>query len=112
MLEMENSIQIKLQCSASDPNALYSLLELMLDKMKFLHGLYGNLQQVELKLFDDASILDVNSQSDKIAFYRMSNDTQNIIEYSRSKRWDDALLNTIEKIQDRFAQLNPLEKTA
>lgn len=112
MLNMENSFQIKLHCNISDPNAIHSLLEMMLDKLKFLHLAKGSVQQLELKLFDDISSIDAFGQSDKIALFKMSNNEDNIMEYSRSKRWDDALLNTVEKIHSRCMQVNPWEKTA
>jgi len=109
---MENSFQIKLNCSIGDPNAVYSILEMMLEKLKILQSLHGTMKQMELKLFEDASLLDANGDPDKIAFFRMNSETENIMEYSRSKRWDDALFKTIEKISERTLQVNPWEKTA
>ena len=112
MSDMENSFQIKLQCNVTDPHAVHSLLSLMLEKMKALHAIKGTVQQMELKLFDDVSSLDEGGQTDKIALFRMSNNDDQVMEYSRSKRWDDALLNTVEKIHVRLHQLNPWEKIA
>lgn len=112
MSDMENSFQIKLQCNITDPHAVHSLLTLMLEKLKALHAIKGTVQQMELKLFDDTSSVDEGGQADKIALLSMSNNDAQVMEYSRSKRWDDALLNTVEKIHVRLQQLNPLEKTA
>ena len=109
---MENSFQIKLICNIPDTKTVYSILEMMLEKLKVLQSLHGTMKQMELKLFEDASMLDSNGDPDKIAFFRMNSDSENIMEYSRSKRWDDALFKTIEKISDRPLHLNPLEKTA
>lgn len=109
---MENSFQIKLQCNITDPQAIHSLLTLMLEKMKALHAIKGTVQQMELKLFDDATSLDEGGEADKIALFRMSNNDEQVVEYSRSKRWDDALLNTVEKIHVRLQRLNPWEKIA
>ncbi|PZR24730.1 MAG: hypothetical protein DI538_27985 [Azospira oryzae] len=102
---MDNNIHVKLECSISDPRALNSLMELMLEKLKMIQAITGPMQRMELNLFDDAG-------TDKIALFRLISEHGNMTEYSRSKRWDDALLNAIEKIRERCVRLNPWEQLA
>ncbi|GAO42419.1 hypothetical protein [Flavihumibacter petaseus] len=97
---MENTIHVKLECSIQDPRAISSLMELMLEKLKVIQSISGSVQRMELKLFDE-------SGSEKIALFRLISDQINMVEYARSKRWDDAVLNAIEKIRERCIQVNP-----
>ncbi len=101
---MDNTIHVKLECSITDPRALHSLMELMLEKLKMIQAISGTVQRMEVNLFDD------EEGTDKVALFRLINDQGNMTEYARSRRWDDALLSAIEKIRERCVRLNPWEK--
>jgi hypothetical protein len=109
MRAMENTIHVKLECSNADPRAITSLMELMLEKLKMIQTVSGSIQKMELNLFDDEACVGKHETPDKIALFRLISDQGNMTEYSRSKRWDDALLNTVEKIRERCIRLNPWE---
>ncbi|MCG7856766.1 hypothetical protein [Flavihumibacter sp.] len=104
---MENNIHVKLECSITDPRALCSLMELMIEKMKMIQSLTSSIQRMELNLFDDKN---ANTQEpDKVAMFRLVSNEGHITESSRSARWDDAVLNTIDKIRERVSKLSPWE---
>lgn len=67
-----------------------------MEKIKSLQSVCEDLKYVEVKLFAPEG---PNEQS-KTALLKVISNDNNIAEYSRSKRWEDAFLNAFDKVRD------------
>ncbi len=108
---MDNNIHVKLECSITDPRAICSLMELMVEKLRMIQSISGSVKRMEINLYDDREVDSLDPVPDKVALCRLISDQGQMTEYSRSKRWDDAVLITIDKIRERCSRFNPWERT-
>ena len=67
-----------------------------MEKIKSLQSVCEDLKYVEVNLFAPEG---PNEQS-KTALLKVISNDNNISEYSRSKRWEDAFLNAFDKVRD------------
>ena len=67
-----------------------------MEKLKSLQSVCEDLKYVEVNLLAPEG---PNEQS-KTALLKVISNDNNIAEYSRSKRWEDAFLNAFDKVRD------------
>ena len=93
-----NNITFKFDFQTDSEDCAYSLMNVLMEKIKTLPSKCSGLKYVEVNLFAPEETRD-----NKTALFRIVSDKDNITEYSRSKRWEDALLNAFDKIEKRVA---------
>src|SRR5688500_6924703 len=93
-----NNITFKFDFQTDSGDCAYSLMNVLMEKIKTLPSKCSGLKYVEVNLFAPEE-----TRESKTALFRIVSDTENITEYSRSKRWEDALLNAFDKVQQRVA---------
>ena len=93
-----NNITFKFDFQTDSEDCAYSLMNVLMEKIKTLPSKCSGLKYVEVNLFSPEELRD-----HKTALFRIVSDKDNITEYSRSKRWEDALLNAFDKIEKRVA---------
>jgi hypothetical protein len=71
-------------------------MNIIMEKLKSLQSVCEDLKYVEVNLFAPEG---PNEQS-KTALLKVISNDNNIAEYSRSKRWEDAFLNAFDKVRD------------
>lgn len=91
-----NNITFKFDFQTDSEDCAYSLMNVLMEKMKTLQTKCAGLKYVEVNLFSAEE-----TRENKTALFRLVSETDNITEYSRSKRWEDALLNVLDKVNDR-----------
>lgn len=79
--------------------AYYSLLERMIDKIKKIQEDFGAVDFAEMQLYETFKD---ERDNDKVAVLTLRCKEKQLIEYSLSKRWEDALLNACDAIRERI----------
>src|SRR5215204_4398742 len=95
---MNTNLTFKFDFKTDSTDCAYSLMSLILEKLKSLQSVCEDLKYVEVNLFAPE---DPNEETKTALFKVISNDN-NIAEYSRSKRWEDAFLNAFDKVRDNI----------
>lgn len=93
------SLTFKFDFQTEDEHCAYSLLAVVMEKLKTIQSKCTGLKYVEVNLFKPEG----NEDDHKTALFRLVSGDDTITEYSRSKQWEDALLNAFDKVRDRFA---------
>ena len=96
---MNNNLTFKFDFQTDSADCAYSLLSVLMDKLKSIQSKCENLQYIEVNLFKPED----QEEDHKTALFRLVSNDSTITEYSRSKRWEDALLNAFDKVNNRFA---------
>ena len=91
-----NNITFKFDFQTDSEDCAYSLMNMLMDKMKTFQSKCAGLKYVEVNLFSPEE-----TRENKTALFRLVSDTENITEYSRSKQWEDALLNVLDKVKEK-----------
>jgi hypothetical protein len=95
---MNNSVTLKFDFQTEDTDSAYSLLGVIMEKLNKIRNKIGELKYVEVNLMKP----DDPHEDHKTALCRLISNDSTITEYSRAKRWEDALLNAFDKVQERF----------
>jgi len=95
---MNNNLVIKLDLQTENSDCAYSLMEVIINKLKSFQNLCKDLKYIEINLIKP----DESDKDHKTALFRVVSNDATITEYSRSKRWEDALLNAFDRIENRF----------
>ena len=93
---MNTNLTFKFDFQTDSTDCAYSLLGMIMEKLKSLQSVCEDLRYVEVNLF---AAEDPNEHS-KAALLKVISSDNNIAEYSRSKRWEDAFLNVYDKVRD------------
>ena len=96
---MNNNLTFKFDFQTENQDCAYSLLAVVMDSIKSIQSKCAGLKYVEVNLFKP----DDQEEDQKTALFRLVSDDSTITEYSRSKHWEDALLNAFDKVKERFA---------
>ena len=95
---MNNNLTFKFDFQTENPDCAYSLLSVVMEKLKTLQDKCRGLKSIEVNLSKPLH----HDEEHKTAYFRLVSDDATITEYSRSKRWEDALLNAFDKVKERF----------
>jgi hypothetical protein len=95
---MNSNLTLKFDFQTDSTDCAYSLMSIIMEKLKSLQAVCENLNYVEVSLFAPEG---ANAES-KTALFKVISDDNNIAEYSRSKRWEDAFLNAFDKVRDHL----------
>ena len=69
-----------------------------MEKLKTLQSVCADLKYIEVNLFAPEG----SDGDNKTALFKVMSNENNISEYSRSKRWEDAFLNAFDKVRDHI----------
>lgn len=94
---MNNNLTLKFDFQTDSTDCAYSLLSVVMEKLKSIQSKCEGLKYIEVNLFKP----DDQEEDHKTALFRLVSDDATITEYSRSKRWEDALLNAFDKVSNR-----------
>lgn len=95
---MNNNLVIKFDLQTETTDCAYSLLGVIMDKLKAFQHLCKDLKYIEINLLKPEE----TDGDHKTALFRVVSQDSTITEYSRSRRWEDALLNAFERVENRF----------
>ena len=95
---MDTNLTFKFDFQTDSTDCAYSLMSMIMEKLKSLQPVCAGLKYIEVNLFTPEGS---NSES-KTALFKVVSDEGNIAEYSRSKRWEDAFLNAFDKVRDHI----------
>lgn len=95
---MNTNLTFKFDFQTDSTDSAYSLMSMIVEKLKTLQSVSTDLQYIEVNLFTPEGSNDEN----KTALFKVISNDNNIAEYSRSKRWEDAFLNAFDKVRDRI----------
>lgn len=98
---MNNNLTLKFDFKTGSTDCAYSLMNIIMDKLKTLKEACAELKYVEVKMFnpDDAG------EDKKTAQFTIISDNQSIAETSRAKRWEDAFLNAFDKVYNQITKI-------
>ena len=92
---MNTNLTFKFDFQTDNTDCAYSLMNMIMEKLKTLQSACSSLKYIEVNLFTPEGTEDEN----KTALFKVVSDDNNIAEYSRSKRWEDAFLNAFDKVK-------------
>ena len=95
---MNSNLTFKFDFQTDSTDCAYSLMNMIMEKLKTLQSVCANLKYIEVNLFTPEGS---NGES-KTALFKVISDDNNIAEYSRSKRWEDAFLNAFDKVKEHI----------
>jgi hypothetical protein len=96
---MNNNLTLKFDFKTETTDCAYSLLSLVMEKLKILQEKCEGLRYIEVNLFKPEE----SDEDSKTALFKLVSDDQlTITEYGKSKRWEDALLNAFDKVKEKF----------
>src|SRR4051812_7100415 len=95
---MSNNLVLKFDLQTETSDCAYSLLEVIMIKLKSLQHLCKDLKYIEINLLKPEEA----EPEHKTALFRVVSQHSTITEYSRSRRWEDAVLNAFDRIENRF----------
>ena len=95
---MNNNLTFKFDFQTDNADCAYSLMTVVMDKIRTLQDKCRGLKSIEVNLSKPPQ----QDEDHKTAYFRLVSDDATITEYSRSKRWEDALLNAFDKVNERF----------
>lgn len=95
---MNNNLTIKFDLQTENSDCAYSLMSVIMERLKAFQHLCKGMKYIEINLLQPEG----SNEEHKTALFRFVGDHSTITEYSRSKRWEDALLNAFDKVEGRF----------
>ena len=95
---MNTNLTFKFDFQTDSTDCAYSLMNMILEKLKSLQSACSGLKYIEVNLFTPEGTTD----DSKTALFKVISNDNNIAEYSRSKRWEDAFLNAFDKVRDHI----------
>ncbi len=95
---MNNSLRFKFDFQTETEDCAYSLMSVIMENIKSFPALCKGLELIEVSLFQP----ETQGEDHKTALFKLVSGDTVITEYSRSKRWEDAILNAFDKIKARF----------
>ena len=95
---MNTNLTFKFDFQTDSTDCAYSLMNLIMEKLKSLQSVCAGLKYIEVNLFAPEGA----DGDTKTALFKVMSDENNIAEYSRSKRWEDAFLNAFDKVRDHI----------
>jgi hypothetical protein len=90
----------KFDFQTDSTDSAYSLMNMVMEKLKTLQPESAGLKYIEVNLFTPEN----SGEENKTALFKIIRDGDNIAEYSRSKRWEDAFLNAFDKVKDHITK--------
>jgi len=93
---MNTNLTFKFDFQTDSTDCAYSLMNIIMEKLKSLQSVCENLRYVEVNLFAPED----SDDKSKAAILKVISNENNIAEYSRSKRWEDAFLNAYDRVRD------------
>ena len=91
-------LTLKFDFQTDNTDSAYSLLGVIMEELNKIRDKIGELRYIEVNLLKPEDPL----EDHKTALFRLVSSESIITEYSRAKRWEDALLNAFDKVQERF----------
>lgn len=95
---MDTNLTFKFDFQTDSTDCAYSLMSLIMEKLKSLQPVCEGLRYIEVNLFTPEG----SDGESKTALFKVISKEGNIAEYSRSKRWEDAFLNAFDKVRDHI----------
>lgn len=96
---MNSNLTFKFDFQTDSTDCAYSLMNMIMEKLKSLQSACTGLKYIEVNLFSPED----DPGENKTALFKIISDDKNIAEYSRSKRWEDAFLNAFDKIKEQIS---------
>ncbi len=97
---MNSNLTFKFDFQTDSTDCAYSLMSMIMEKLKGLQSACAGLKYIEVNLFSPEG----DNGDNKTALFKVISNESNIAEYSRSKRWEDAFLNAFDKVKDHIAK--------
>lgn len=97
---MNTNLTLKFDFQTDSTDCAYSLMSMIMEKLKSLQSLCAGLNYIEVNLFTPEG----SNDEDKTALFKVIGSNSNIAEYSRSKRWEDAFLNAFDKVKEHITR--------
>lgn len=102
---MNSNLTFKFDFQTDSTDCAYSLMNMIMEKLQSFQTACVGLQYLEVSLFTpEGSDSNYSDGNDKTALLKMIRNEENIAEYSRSKRWEDAFLNAFDKIKEHLTK--------
>lgn len=95
---MNTNLTFKFDFQTDSTESAYSLMNMIMEKLKSLQSVSTDLKYIEVNLFTP----DESNDENKTALLKVISNDESIAEYSRSKRWEDAFLNAFDKVKDHI----------
>jgi hypothetical protein len=83
---MNTNLTLKFDFQTDSTDCAYSLMNMIMEKLKSLQSVCAGLKYIEVNLFTPEG----SNGDNKTALFKVISNDSNIAEYSRSKRWEDA----------------------
>ena len=97
---MNSNLTLKFDFQTDSTDCAYSLMNIIMEKLKSLQSACAGLQYIEVNLFSPEG----DNGDNKTALFKIISNNNNISEYSRSRRWEDAFLNAFDKVKEAIAR--------
>ncbi len=97
---MNTNLTFKFDFQTDSTDCAYSLMNIIMEKLKSLQSACAGLTYIEVNLFSPEGATGDN----KTALFKIISNDNSIAEYSRSKRWEDAFLNAFDKVTDHITR--------
>jgi hypothetical protein len=97
---MNSNLTFKFDLQTDSTDCAYSLMNIIMQKLNSLQTACAGLKYIEVNLFSPEG----DNGDNKTALFKVISNDNNISEYSRSKRWEDAFLNAFDKVKDHIAR--------
>lgn len=94
---MENKLILNLRLELGDQKKIFSLMGVVLRKLKQLEGSGIKVEYFELRLHQLTQL-----SRNKEAYMKIDANNRTYTDSEVSSRWDDAIMNTCERLQQRF----------
>lgn len=95
---MNTNLTFKFDFQTDSTDCAYSLMNMIMEKLKSLQSACVGLKYIEVNLFTPEG----STGDNKTALFKVISNDNNIAEYSRSKRWEDAFLNAFDKVKEHI----------
>lgn len=97
---MDSNLTFKVDLQTDSTDCAYSLMTVIMEKLKSLQPVCAGLKHIEVNLFTPEG----SNSENKTALFKVISNEGNIAEYSRAKRWEDAFLNAFDKVRDHITR--------
>lgn len=97
---MNTNLTFKFDFQTDSTDCAYSLMSMIMEKLKSLQSACAGLRYIEVNLFTP----DESPGENKTALFKVISNDTTIAEYSRSKRWEDAFLNAFDKVKEHIVR--------
>lgn len=96
---MNSNLTLKFDFQTDSTDCAYSLMNIIMEKLKSLQSACAGLQYIEVNLFSPEG----DNGDNKTALFKIISNNNNISESSRSRRWEDAFLNAFDKVKEAIS---------